>query len=389
VENIAPAKSAFSKGFGRNMATFAKFQPAKMSALIGASFTFYRGTSKLGKWLTEYLFNPKDTEQRTAEKVDDLPQEIVRKVKEIAPAEVSSTPIAAIVLGFIVSAFQKPANFASDPTKPKDLLLKDVAKGIAPGNCLDWSRQNFKATQGFGNKAKLLGSVVAHPNAKFVSQAIINTLGYSLFFELGDRLFKDTQIRRGVWPGEHHSIKALKAAPDEYAKGIEDGNTGLAKPKFEDGAVEAAPEKDHYGAFTKEPSLFRFAMRRVAPTAIGITAYTAAKMRWAQMAFNDFNYNGGPINLKQFGKKALGEGLATSLFFLIPIFSEQWEKAYDNFFAKKEKIAQMKDELKKHPELMVAKALTPHQEVKYDELLGRVIAKEKAAANDGQYQIRA
>lgn len=358
-------KSSLTQGIGRNLKGFAGFQPARLSLLIGASFTLYRGTSKLGKWLTEYLFNPKDSEARTAEKVDDLPQELIRKVKEIAPAEAASTPVSAIVLGFIVATFKKPAEIA------------DTA--------FDWTRKNFLETKGAWNKMKLMGRVLT-PKTKFVQHSVINTFGYSLFFELGDRLFKDTQIRRGVWPGEHNSIKALKAAPDEYEQGIRE-ESERNKPKFEDSAIEAVPETHHYKFFTSEPSVGRFLFRRVLPTAVGITAYTAAKMRWGTMLGNNFNYD-GKITLKEFGKKSWGEGAATSLFFLIPIVSEPWEKMYDTFFAKKEKVAQLKDQMKEHPE-MLAKQATPHQQQKYEELLTRVNAKERGVANDGAYAQRA
>lgn len=369
--------SAVTQRLGKGIGGFARFQPAKMAALIGASFTFYRGTSKLGKWMTEYLFNPKDTEARTAEKVSDLPEEAWRKVKEIAPAEYSSTPISAVVLGFIVSAFNPPFD------KDKNLLVKVKEGTQVVEKNIAWTRKNFLETAGSMNKLKLLGHSIIHPSAKFIPQALINVAGYSWFFELGDRLFKDVQIRRGVWPGEHHSIKALKAAPDEYEQGIKDGNQAANRQKYEDSAAEAVPDKNHYGFFTAEPSLGRFLFRRVLPTAVGITAYTAFKMRWATMVGNHFAYDKG-ITGGQFFKKAWGEGAATSLFFLIPIVTEPWEKWYDNFFEKKEKIAQMKE----HPERYV-RTLTPHQEGKYDELLQRVTEKEKSAANDGQYAQRA
>lgn len=363
------ATSAFGKSFGRNMEAFAKFGPAKWSALIGTSFTFYRGTSKLGKWMTEYLFNPKDSEQRTAEKVDDLFPEAVRKIKEIAPAEVSSTPVAAVVLGFITQAFQKPS---AD-------TLKTTINGVE--RSFDWTRANFKTVEGLGNKWQVMKSAIVHPNAKFVTQAAINSFGYALFFEMGDRLFKDTQIRRGVWPGEHNSIKALKAAPDEFEQAVKDNNNPENQRKYADSALEPVKEKSHYSFFTSEPGVGRFVFRRLLPSAVGITAYTAVKMRWASMFGNNFAYESGKL-APQFMSKAWGEGAATSLFFLIPLVSEPWEKMYDNFFAKKEKQAQMRE----HPELY-AKVLNAHQEAKYDELLGRVNARE--AANEAQYSQRA
>lgn len=357
-----PEASSVAQRFGRGLNGFAKFPGARWAALIGTSFTFYRGTSKLGKWMTEYLFNPKDSEERTAQKVDDLFPEAIRKIKEIAPAESNSTPISAIVLGFFVTAFQKPTEIAQ--------------------HGIDWTAKHFKSVEGWGNKFRLMGKAITHPSAKFIPQAVINTFGYALFFEFGDRLFKDVQIRRGVWSGEHNSIKSLKAEPDEYEQGIK-GGQGHDTRKYEDSAVEAVPEKSHFPFFTSEPGLGRFLFRRVLPTAIGITAYTAVKMRWASMLGNNFNYEKG-ITLKEFGKKAFGEGAATSLFFLIPVVAEPWEKMYDKFFARKDKEANARE----HAESgITAKPLTPHQQQKYDELLARVNAKE--AANDGHIAQRA
>jgi hypothetical protein len=377
------AGNAVVRGFGRNLKGFAGFGPAKWGALIASSFTFYRGTSKLGKWMTEYLFNPNDTEKRTAEKVDDLPQEAWRKIKEIAPAESSSTPVAAVVLGFIVSAFQKPYNFVKESFTGGQLvkeqqILVDVGKDAAKHTInADWTRSNFLATQGWKNRLILMGKVLT-PKTKFIQQAAINTFGYSLFFELGDRLFKDTQIRRGVWPGEHNSIKALKAAPEDYEQGIKAQQDATTTPKYEDSAVEAAPENKHYAFFTNEPSVGRFMFRRVLPTALGITAYTGMKMRWGTMLGNDFGYKAGESILRKIPKLALTEGLATSLFFLVPIFSEPWEKMYDTFWAKKEKIAQLRDDMKAHPD-KYAQGATPRQQANYETLLDRVNAKEKAA----------
>lgn len=371
------AASGFGKSFGRNMSTFAKFGPARAAALIGTSFTFYRGTSKLGKWMTEYLFNPKDSEAYTAEKVDDLVPEAWRKIKEIAPAESSSTPISAVVLGFITSAFAAPYDKIKNLWVNKDTgaMLKEGEAVTEKFKNIAWTQDNFRAAKGLG-KLRLMWDVIAHPKAKFLSHAVINTFGYALFFELGDRLFKDVQIRRGVWPGEHNSIKALKAAPDEYEKGIHDG-IEASKPKFDDGAAQAAPEKHHYAFFDSEPSLGRFVFRRLLPTAAGITLYTAAKMRWAGMTFNNFDYGKADITLKEIGKKAVGEGLATSLFFLIPIISEPWEKIYDNFFERKEKIAQAKDHEKMAKK---TKELNPHQQAMHEQVLDKLNAKEQVAS---------
>lgn len=363
--------------FGRGLNAFAKFPAVRASALVGTAFTLYRGTSKLMKWMTEYVFNPKDTEQRTAEKIDDLPQEAIRKIKEIAPAEYASTPISAIVLGFVTSAFTF--------IQPKPHEMKTMIGGVE--RSLEWTAANFNSVSGWKNKLQLMWKTLADSKTKFIPQAAIFSIGYALFFELGDRLFKDVQIRRGVWPGEHNSIKALKAPPEEYERGIKASHEAANQPKFEDGALQAAPDKHHYTFFNSEPNLGRFIFRRLLPTTVGITAYTAAKFRWASMLGNDFSYKAGESIIRKIPKLARTEGLATSLFFLIPIVAEPWERAYDNFWDKKEKIARLKDDMKAHPEKYQV-AATPHQQQKYEELRAQLNAKEKAA-NDAKFAIRA
>ncbi len=169
-----------------------------------------------------------------------------------------------------------------------------------------------------GRGGKLLKSVLAHPNARFVEQAAINTLGYSLFFEIGDRLFKDKQIARGVWKGDNNSI--IPAKPDA-----------------------PAPEKKHYGFFTNEPSVGRFVLRRMLPTAVSISAYTAFKFRHSYMHLGDFVVKPAEKILPQMPKLIKIETIAVLWFAMIPLVAEKWEKIYDGFFDKLEKKAQAKD----------------------------------------------
>lgn len=326
------AASGFKKSFGARLSQFSTFNAFRVSALVATSFTLYRGTSKLVKWLTEYLFNPKDSEQRTIEKVHDLPSETIRKVKEIAPAEVSSTPVAALVLGFVTHAFNKAG------------VTEKNAKGVwelknSIPNEIDWVHKNFKDAKGWSGKWGALKNALFHPKARLLEQSLIFGLGYSLFFELGDRLFKDKQIRRGVWAGENHSIKALKATPDDFQQGIEKQQEESQKGKYADSARAEKPNHEPYSAFTQEPSLTRFALRRVLPTMAGIAAYSAFKFRHAYMLMGDFAYNAKEPLLKQLPKIALIEGVATSLFFIVPFIAEPWEKMYDSFFSKLQKKA--------------------------------------------------
>lgn len=367
------AKRGETSASGAALHRFATFGPVKLSALVATSFTLYRGTSKTVKWLTEYLFNPRDSEEKTVAKVRDLPNETWRKIKEIGPAEASSTPIAAVALGFVASAFHKGGY-------PAKVDGQWQVKGAIPHE-LDWTRDNFKNTKGFGPKAKLLGSVIVHPKARFIEQALINTIGYSLFFEIGDRLYKDRQIKRGIWAGDAHSTKALKATPDAFEEGIQRQRDDDQDRKYADSAKVALPSHGRFSALTDEPTVTRFVFRRVLPTFVGITAYTAFKFRHSYMFLGDFDYKKGPI-LKNLPKLAGIEGLATSLFFLIPWVSEPWEKRYDAFADKLEK---------KHPVDVAPSAPPPIAEgdvgvgaasdqvqKNYNTLLDRINAKDTA-----------
>lgn len=294
-----PNAGALAKTIGPRIEQFAKFPAIRSSFQIATSFTLYRGTSKIMKWMHDSLFDPKDSEAKTAEKIANLPKATWGKIKENAPAGIASTPVAAFVLGFVNSTFAKPG--------------ADALKN-AKGESIDWTYQNLREAKAVGRKG-LLKEVITHPNAKFVEQAAINTLGYSLFFEMGDRLFKDRQIARGLWKGDKNSIT---------------------------GKTEEPLPKKHYGFFTDDPSLGRFVLRRMLPTAVSIGAYTAFKFRHSYMHLGDYKVNPGPI-LPQIPKLTKIETTAVLWFAMIPFVNEAWEKVYDKFFDTLEKKAQAKN----------------------------------------------
>lgn len=305
--------NTLAHSFGKRLEQFAKFPAVRSSTMIATSFTLYRGTSKLGKFVHDQMFDPKDSEEQTAEKIRHIGRDTIQRAKDNAPAGLASTPVAAFVLGSVGATFQKPA---------ADKLVNDA------GRSLDWTHGNYKAAKAAG-KAEgklLLKEVITHPNAKFVEQAAINTLGYSLFFEMGDRLFKDRQIARGKWPGENYSIKPAKASPE-----IDDAKDGTQPIKVE----EHRPAKGKYSFFTDEPSVGRFIFRRMLPTAVSITAYTAFKFRHAYMHLGDLAVKPGKI-LPQIPGLAKTEITAVLWFAMIPYVAEKWEKLYDGFFDKLE-----------------------------------------------------
>ncbi len=314
------AGSPLKAGIGTHIHKFASFRPVVASAMIGTSFTLYRGTSKLGKWTKQHLFDKNDSEEQTIEKLQHYPTDLKNKFREVSPAEWSSTPVAAVVLGFMTSAF--------DPSK-------------VPAE-LKWTSANFHKARQEGRALTLLRDVILHSEAKFLPHAAINTIAYSLFFELGDRLYKDKQIERGIWTNDPNSLGGKGSAYPSVQK---------EKQEKEDhqpdhhGAVDKPTEIDKtYGFFTNEPSIGRFMFRRVFPTALSISAYTAFKFRHAYMLLGDFpelGKDGKPAlkTIRDVPKSAWREGAAVTLFFLIPWITEPWTKFYDNFFEKLEKKA--------------------------------------------------
>lgn len=314
------AGSAWKSAVGMNLHKFASAKPVVASAMIGTSFTFYRGTSKMGNWVRQHLFDPNDTQDQTIEKVQYFWTDLRSKFHEISPAEIHSTPVAAIVLGFMTSAF----DIGKVPEELRWLSKDNISKAVKTGTRMGFMRD-----------------VIMNPKARFIEQAAINTFGYSLFFELGDRLYKDKQLERRLWQGDPNNISNKEGSADPSASLADDEETERQRiinkfgKKLHHGQVKRAePSDKKYGFFTDEPSLGRFLFRRVLPTSLGITAYTALKMRQSYM------WLGGPFpdirSARDIPKNIWREGAAVSLFFLIPWVSDPWSRIYDNFFAKLE-----------------------------------------------------
>lgn len=300
--------ASWAKNIGSGMQWFFSSTPIRLSAIIGTSFTLYRGTSKLGKWTREYLFNPADSEQTTIQKVQDYPSELWGKMKEIAPAEAASTPVAAVALGFIGSTFAHDAFAAIKKTglRADYLQAASEGKGLARLAEVGWSNKF-----GFGR------------------HWVTNIIGYSVFFEVGDRLFKDRQIKRGIWQGDHHTTTGKKSESDVGGATLWTEHAKEGR-KYPESALEAKPDHQRFGFMTTEPSVARFVFRRVVPTAIGIGLYTGFKFRNAYQLLGD--YPKGLDMAKNIPSQALKEGAATSLFFFVPWATEPWEKIYDKFF---------------------------------------------------------
>lgn len=298
---ITDAKKGFKGKFGYRMAQFTGPNPVRVATMIATSFSLYRGTSKLGKWTNDYLFDKDDTEQQTVEKIKDYPSVLWGKIGEVAPAEFNSTPVSAIVLGFLVAAFSPPAHLGKAFTE--NVAMK--GQGFAKRHEHFWKE------------------MIRNPNAKFFEQTAINTIAYSLFFELGDRRFKDKQISRDLWAGKSHSIgSGSKSNPSLVTEDM-DNDENIEAIKNESHA------NDKLSILTSEPSAVRFALRRVLPTAVGITAYTAYKMRGAPLMVGKFTE--GFKTAKDIPIQAWREGAATSLFFVVPWVTDKYAPVFDKF----------------------------------------------------------
>lgn len=294
--------SLWKAAFGKNLHGLVTYKPVLMSAMIGTSFTLYRSTSKIGKWTNEYLFNNKDTEEQTVEKLQNLPGVVWGKIKEVAPGELHSTPVAAVVLGFLVSSF--------DP--------------VGVPAALRATQSNFKLAQAEGRAGQFFKDMLFHPDAKLLQQCATNTFAYSLFFEVGDRRFKDKQIEQGKWDGNPSSISGNRSRPNP---GLSSSNNQISDDEKLRVLQKGAHADDKLSFFTGEPSLGRFCFRRMVPTAIGITGYTMLKMRAAPMMLGHFT--DGLKTVSDIPTHAWREGAATSLFFMIPWVSDKYAPMYD------------------------------------------------------------
>lgn len=236
----------------------------KLALQIGGSFTFYRTFSKAGKAVKDDIFDPNKSEAETIEAVNRAGSTYLQAVTNQLPAEASSVPWGAFTLGYIMQ-LHKPAGAA----------MAAAAKNN------QWA-------------------LITHPESSVVQNSLVNTVAYSTFFEVSDRLAKDYKIRNKVWEGQPNTIVSN---------------------------VSDVEQKDRTAGFmTQDPSLGRLLFRRVLPVAVGISAYTGAKRL-------GYRWFGGPMSMeKGFWHNAWSEGAPTSLFCLLLAATEPWEGIYDRFF---------------------------------------------------------
>jgi hypothetical protein len=343
---------------GRNLMRIAN-SPMNPALQIAAGFTLFRFTGGIIKNLRDRVMREDNQETETKHEVNHAWKTVKETVKTNWHAESVGTPIAALVLGFMNAAFT-PA--------PESIPIRNKA--------------DYPGFKGFKEQLK----TALGPKSKLLQNAAVWTFSYSLFFLMAESLFKDIQVRRGLWKGHPNS---LKNGPDDTVGGP--GAVEYKTPENDPG-VKATEKKQHhvfgkkeekakdsdeklkYPNLTGEPSIGRFLFRRVLPVAVGITGYAVAK-RIGYLAM------GGPMmgmtverakELDTFGKhanffleNAKREGVATSTFGVLWMATDAAGSWYDK----------MVHQLQKSSD---TKPMTPEQQKNHASLLQRLNEKEQS-----------
>lgn len=286
---------------GRNVARFAG-SPINQAFQIAAGFTLFRFVGGLVKGQRDKVMNENNSAAETNRESKNWWKNIKDMMKTNWMAESTGTPVAALTLGFASANFKPFAN--------------NVPK-LLPGETF---KQGFKRA-------------VLHPEAKLLQNAAIWTVAYSIFFEASERIFKDMQLKRGKWLGNANSLKNVPDDPNVggYAA---DGHTH----EFHQNEPPPKPKLD---ILTGDPSICRFAFRRVLPVAVGISAYAVLKRSaylklGGGMEFVDHAIASAGLkeNTKKFIGDAVREGGATAMFGSLWMATDAWGSWYDKFFAK-------------------------------------------------------
>jgi hypothetical protein len=320
--------------------------PVRDIAMIATGFTLYRGTLKYVRIMKEHLFNP----DYTREDADRAAQNIGKKSKEtlveIAPAEINSTPIGAIALGigrrYLDGIKEYGARGAADKIVGSTLIQK--IDGVMPASHTNGAQPAmfglFKEGKFWphftdsNNFTLFKQKVIGRASLPFVEAAVF--IGAFLsFFEVSDRIYKDVQVRRGVWNNEDNAIgrippevAAVKTA-HEKAQGLDkDADYQLKKHGF----------GKHTEVFGKsDPNLLRWGFSRLLPTVLGIGAYTFTK-RASYAAMGHFT------GKNTFWKRALVEGAATSTFFVMTTSNDFFETLWKKWFEPKNEMQKLTPE---------------------------------------------
>ncbi len=300
--------------------------PMRDVAMIAAGFTLFRGTLKVVRYMKERLFDPHNTEAESIAEVQNFGANLKDTLKEVSPAEIASTPVAAFALGY--------GRRIWDSKKYLEPLGTEAPKYAVTGLL----GEKFKEIESIKHtKWQHIKNVMGTRKGGLLAEMAIVAASFVPFFELGDRRYKDAQVARGIWLNDPSSLvrKSDIQAKMELAAG-EDLFANQNPSKHQDELLQKSKESFKATGHlrpTDAPTLSCFAMRRVVPTFLGIGTYVAGK-RLAYMGLGTMTEHnkGGRSWLKNLAVMAAVEGAATSLFWLNASVIDKYEPWYDKTF---------------------------------------------------------
>lgn len=356
-EKLAARTAHAATPFGKGVNAIAR-SPVRDIGMIAAGFTLYRGTLRFVRYTKERLFNPDNSREDTIREVQHFGANAVETVKEIVPAEINSTPYGAIALGIGRRYLDGIELFKNRAPVDKIAGSTLARPELAQQRMLHFTREGKFRPHFVGSEAGAAAGMT--PFKEFLhkvggkatrpwTEAGVYILSFLSFFELSDRIYKDVQVRRGIWHGEQNSLVRVqpKAAAELTQKEQESGldrDVDYVKAK-------KIVHPEIYG--TSDPNLLRLAFVRVLPTVLGIGAYTFTK-RASYAAMGHFS------GKNSFAKRATVEGLATATFFVATTAADTFEGLWKTLFEPKTKPT----------------TLTAEQQQHYADLLARVNAKD-------------
>lgn len=307
------------------------FDFVAQSAMIGTAFTLYRTTSFAGRRFYERVFNAENAEQRTIDELKAAPVNFIDDWRQNFDIQSHSVPWAALSLGGVAVLGKQASSLPQ---------LVEAAK-------------HFKKIEPtFGVLKKPLFSLT---KPEIINWVGINTVAYSIFFEIADQLGKRRRERAGI------------ADP---TKNIND----IDMSKIEPGKVqEILDQPKTYGFFTDDSGAGRWIFRRMLPVAAGVGSYVLMKPKMMEVSSNWVGLNKGLEEAQAIARSrgvdvpgaiasmsgkgnlwqnSFVEGMGTALFANYTFVKDPWERAYDRFFDKLERKAnpefyKRKDELDK------------------------------------------
>ncbi len=331
--------------------------PIRDVAMIGAGFTLFRGTLKVVRYMKERLFDPQNTEAESIAEVQNFGTNLKETLKEVSPAEVASTPVAAFALGYGRRFWNPKTHLAP--------LGADAPKYEVKGLFGDGFKA-LKAADPNHTRWQHIKNVMTTRKGGLLPEMAIVAASFVPFFELGDRRYKDAQVARGIWLNDPSSLvrKSETQAKHELAQG-EEMFANNKPTKYQDELVQKSYDSFKATGHLRPadaPTFSCFAMRRVVPTFMGIGAYVAGK-RLAYMGMGTMTEHNKPGRhwLKNLAMMAAVEGAATSLFWINASVIDKFEPWYDKHFKDSKPKPLTDEEVRRH----------------YAELKDRLDAKER------------